>query len=207
MAMATPGNNRRSAVLPRLGDHPGQAAEQRYQHVVNRGRGPGQQFAAVGRQGRNKEIEGRGDDGHDEHQRQVAQRLLKQLEVVDAQGQPGSHDGTHDGRDEHGADDDGGRIDIEPQRGYHRGENQHPQIDAAELDPLGDGGHHLVALGLVLVETETVAQELAPDPELLGDERPPGVRIVVVRICHFTKSQINSPPLPGVRAWGVRRAR
>jgi len=66
---------------------------------------------------------------------------------------------------DHRADDHRGRIDVQAQRGDHRGEDQHPEVDAAELHALRDGGHDLVALRLVLVEAETALHKFAQLPE------------------------------------------
>ena len=159
------GNYGRRAVLPRLRHDARQAAEQGDQHVVGRRHGARQQLAAVRRERRDEEIDRRGDDGDDEHQRQVAQRLLEQFEIVDAQREADTHDRAHDRRNEHRADDHRGRIDVQAQRGDHRGEDQHPEVDAAELHALRDGGHDLVALRLVLVEAETALHKFAQLPE------------------------------------------
>ena len=151
----------RGAVLARLRHDARQTAEQRDQHVVGRRNGARQQLAAVRRQRRKEKVDRRGDDRDDEHQHEVAQRLLQQVEVVDAQREPDSHDRAHDGRNEHRADDYGGGVDVQAQRGDHRGEDQHPEVHAPEDHALRDVGDDLVALRLVVLEAEAALQELA----------------------------------------------
>ena len=158
----------RSAILPRLRHDTSQAAEQCDQHVVGRRHGACQQLAAVRRQGRHQKIGCRGDNRHDEHQRIIAQRLFEQFEIVDTQREADAHDRPHDGRNEHGADNYGGRIDIQSQRRHHRCANQDPQIDAAKLRTLADVSSYFILRGLVILQTETVpykGPELRPKSE------------------------------------------
>lgn len=56
-------------------------------------------------------------------------------------------------------------LTFRPSEAIHRGEDQHPEVDAAELHALRDGGHDLVALRLVLVEAETALHKFAQLPE------------------------------------------
>ena len=67
----------------------------------------------------------------------------KHVDIHSAHGKAHADNGTHEGRDEHGADDDGGGVDIQTQRGDEDGENEHPEVAAAEgdarVDPVDDG--------------------------------------------------------------------
>ena len=203
------GDNGRGAVLPRLRHDTGQTAEQGDQHVVGRRHRAGQQLAAVRREGRHEEIDRRGDNRHDEHQRIVAQRLFEQLEIVDAQRKADAHNRAHDRRNEHGADNYGRRIDVQAERRDHRRKNQHPKVHPAEHHALADGRHDLVALRLVFVEAEVPPQEFTHLPH---PERERAFYIMrIVRIFHFNMHYLSfiplRPPPSPASVWVFRPAR
>ena len=153
------GNHGRSPVSPRLGDDTRQSAEESDQHVVSRRNRARQQLALRSAQRRNDEIERRGQNAHKHHEAEIAHRTLQQVEIVDADRQSHAHDRAHQRRNEHRADNDGRRVDIQAQRSYERRENQHPQVRAAKIDPATDIVHHLVLQGAVLAQIETVPEK------------------------------------------------
>ena len=144
--------------LGRQRQHAGGAAAEGYEHVVEGGGGARQQLAAGLAQGREEEVERSREHRDDGGHAVVAQRAPQQLVVADAHAQAHADDGAHEGRDEHGADDDRRRVDVEPQRGYQDGEHENPQVGAAEHHA---GAHLLYHLALVLAvarEAEVVVE-------------------------------------------------
>ena len=77
------------------------------EHVVERGRGARQQLALHLREGREQEVDRRCEDADERGNAVVLRRTAKQRQVVGAQRKAYAEDGTHEGRDEHGTDNDG----------------------------------------------------------------------------------------------------
>ena len=121
-------------------EHAGNAAEQRYQHVVDRGVGPCEKFRGI-LEGKRAEDEekggGRDADGH--HYAEVLQRILHKPVVLDAQSEAETEDRPHHRRDEHGADDDRYRIHIQPHGGYDDSAGEDEDIRPPECDVLPYG--------------------------------------------------------------------
>ena len=120
----------------------GQAAEKGDNHVVDGGGGAGFQLRGIHQRKRREDEEERGGrKGNDHHYQEVLGGRFEEVQVVGSQGQAHADDGAHEGRDQHGADDDRRGVDIEPHGSQHDGESQNPDIGPAEpnarLDALG----------------------------------------------------------------------
>ena len=116
------------------------AAEEGDGHVVDGGVGAGKQFARVAQVERSEqEVEQRGHKAYRYHHKQVLHRCLHQLHVVGAQAESHTEDGAHQGRYEHGADDDGDGVHIESDGGDDHGNHENPGVRPAEIDVAADG--------------------------------------------------------------------
>ena len=146
-------------LLRRHGHDAGQPAEEGDEHVVDGGRSTGQQLAAGFVQGRNPEVDGRGNHTEECGHRQVAERPLDEFVVVDAQPQTYTHNGAHEGRNQHGADDDRRRVGVQPQRGDKYGKNQNEDGRALELYPGPDSLYRGGFVLSILAHVEVVGQK------------------------------------------------
>jgi len=119
----------------------GKAAEECDQDIVNRGPCPGEQFRWVDKvKWRDKEIKQCGQHADHDHNKKVSETVYQEIPVVGTKRQADSHYWPHQGRDEHGADDDRGGIDVKANRRDDYRERKDPNIwppegDAA-FDPL-----------------------------------------------------------------------
>ena len=68
----------------------------------------------------------------------VPDGAFQKVEIADTYAQSHADDGAHQGRNEHGADDDGRGVDVESERGDEDGEHQNPQVGAMECDATAD---------------------------------------------------------------------
>ena len=55
-----------------------------------------------------------------------------------AYAEPDADDRTHERRYEHGSDNDGGRVGVEPERGYEDGEDKNEYICAVKRHIVAD---------------------------------------------------------------------
>ena len=137
-------------VLARGLDDARQAAEEGDEHVVDGGSGSSQQLRRVGQtQGTEEEEDGRGQNADDDHHAVVLQGVFHQIGVFGAQTQAKAQDGTHHGRDQHGADDDGDGVDVQAHRGDDDGAGQDKDVGAFEGDILADRGAGVLVVDLV----------------------------------------------------------
>ena len=100
------------------------APHKAYQHIVNGGGGARQQLGMLLIDGRDEEIDGRGNHRESGGHEEIAQRPLDEAEIVHAHAEAAADDGPHEGGDEHGADDDGGGVGVEAERGNEDGEDE-----------------------------------------------------------------------------------
>lgn len=60
---------------------------------------------------------------------------LQQVEIIGANSQPQTHDGSHEWRDKHGTNDDSCRVDVQAQRSNEDGKDKHPRLAPLKLTP------------------------------------------------------------------------
>ena len=129
-------------------------AEGGYQHVVDGWRGACEQFRLCLAERSDKEINRGSEDAYHGGDGKILCRPSQQLEVVDAYGESHADDRSHKGRDKHGADDDGGGVDIESERRYEDGEDKYPEVGSPEAHATGDLCHYLFLVFHVLHHRE-----------------------------------------------------
>ena len=138
------------------------AAAEGDEHVVERRRRAGQQFRLRLAERRDEEVGGgrqhTDDGGHDV----VLHGTLHQVDVVGAHGQSHADDGSHEGRNEHSADDDCRRIDIQAKRGNEDGKDEHPEVGTSKrhaIADLADDGLLLFAVGIQVEADAQLVEE------------------------------------------------
>ena len=114
----------------------------------------------MGQRGQQK-IECGGGQTDADKDAQVAQRQANQPQILDTGTIADTDDRPHQRRDQHGADDDGGGVDVEADRGDQDGEKKHPQIGAADRNAATDRLVDHLGVILVMAEMEQATQGIA----------------------------------------------
>ena len=115
-------HHRKRQILAGSGHDAGQSAEGGDEHIVDGGTRTGQKFRLGIAQRRQQEVEGGSQQADNHHHQQVANRLAQQFHVVDTHRKAHPVDRSHQGGNQHGADDDGGGVDIQSHRSDDDGE-------------------------------------------------------------------------------------
>ena len=139
-------------------------AEEGNQHIVERGRRTGQQLTLHLREGRKEEIDGGRQHTDERCHPEILRSPCQQSQVARTQRQPHADDRPHEGRNKHGADDDGCGVDVQPQRRNEYGKDEHPQIGAAKRHAAADLGYHLFFVLLIRQQVEIDPRPLQQIP-------------------------------------------
>ena len=151
--------------LAGCGHDAGQTAEKGDEHVEDSGPSACQQFRLRVAERRDQEVQERGQQTDQHHNAEVLDGLLQQVFIHYAHGETDAVDGSHQGRNQHCADDDGGGVDVQSHRSHDDGKHQNPHIHPAELHAFGYGVNGGLVVGVLAQLGEVL--DIAPHkPEL-----------------------------------------